>query len=250
MRLVLCRVSLYNKIVFRALSSAHGPSVSSPWMLDIGIDFFSETAQRERTWIAVREKLDIIYMGLLIVGILVPLVNVLLGGLGNALDVDADVDLDTDMNMDVDGDAGLDSPFPVNITCLFFSFAIVGLVGGRLNKLVSPVLALLTALVCGGAGYVLLYRFVIQPLKRNDASAIRIRDLRGAVGTVTTAIPHGGIGEAQFKDKLGSPISYMIRYNDTDFSAQETIPVGSSVTVVGIEGDLLIVCLAPSEHIK
>ena len=61
------------------------------------------------------------------------------------------------------------------------------------------------------------------------------------------AIPYGGIGEAKFKDKLGSSISYLVRYNDTDFPMYDTIRVGSSVSVVGIEGETLVVCMAPSE---
>lgn len=184
------------------------------------------------------EKWDLIYNGLLVIGILVPLINILLGGLGDVLNVDVDVDGDTDF----------DCPVPINITCLFFSCAILGLVGGRLHHVAGPLLSFLVALLCGIAGYILLYRFVIRPLKRNDASAIRIKEMRGAIGTVTIAIPYGGIGEAIFKDKLGSAISYTVRHNDTDFPMYDTIKVGSSVSVVGMEGDVLVVCMAPSEN--
>ena len=185
----------------------------------------------------MKEKMDFVYNGLLIVGILIPLINVALGGLGDVLDID----------FDMDGDTGFDCPLPVNITCLFFSCAVIGLVGGRLNNVFHELLSLFLALLCGAAGYVLLYRFVIRPLKRNDASATNTQEMRGAVGTVTVAIPYGGIGEAKFKDKLGSSISYLVRYNDTDFPMYDTIKVGSSVSVVGIEGETLVVCMAPSE---
>lgn len=188
----------------------------------------------------MKEKLDLVYNGLLIVGLLIPLINLALGGLGDVLNLD----------LDVDGDTGFDSPLPVNITCLFFGCAVVGLVGGRLNQVFPVLPAIILSLLCGAAGYALLYRFVIRPLKHNDASAMKMKDMRGAVGTVTVAIPYGGKGEAKFKDKLGSPISYMVRYNDTDFPTYDTIQVGSSVSVVGIEGDTLVVCMAPSEQTR
>ena len=186
----------------------------------------------------MKETWDLIYNILLVIGILIPLINLLFGGLGDVFHVD----------VDLDGDTNFDSPVPINITCLFFSCAILGLAGGRLNKIVSPWLSLLIALLCATAGYILLYRFVIRPLKRNDASAIRIKEMRGAIGTVTVAIPYRGIGEATFKDKLGSSITYTVRHNDTDFPLYDTIKVGSNVSVVGIEGDILVVCMAPSEQ--
>lgn len=112
----------------------------------------------------MKEKMDFIYNGLLILGILIPLINLVLGGLGDVLNID----------LDMDGETGFDSLLPVNITCLFFGCAVVGLVGGRLNQVFSVLPAIILSLLCGAAGYALLYKFVIHPLKHNGASAIKM----------------------------------------------------------------------------
>lgn len=182
----------------------------------------------------VREKLDFLYSCFLVLGILVPVITLLAGGVGDALD------------FDLDADAGPDIPLPINLTCVFCGLAVTGLTGKRLNGGTAPLPALALALACGIAAYAVLYRFVIRPLKRNDAAALRLEDMVGASGVVTTAIPYRGIGEARFQDKLGSPISYTVRYNDTDFQ-REAVPAGSRVSVVGVEGTVLVVCRIPSE---
>lgn len=184
----------------------------------------------------MKENMDFVYTVLICVGIVIPILNIFIGGIGDVFHID----------FDMDGDTNFDCPVPFNVSCLFFSCAVVGAVGHGMNVFFNVWLAFVIALAAGLMGYMALYRLVVLPLKKNDATATTVKDMLGEVGEVTKAIPYQAIGEAKFIDKTGCCITYMVRYNDTDFPRQDKIPVGAKVSVIGIEEGTLLVCLAPS----
>ena len=111
--------------------------------------------------------LDTIYTILIAAGIVLPLLSLLFGGVDALL---GGVDLD----LDGDGNAGFLS---FNFNALLFSLVVVGCIGKLcLSSFHLWPVSLVAGLICGAAAYILICKFLILPLKRNNAKAMRAED--------------------------------------------------------------------------
>ena len=107
--------------------------------------------------------LNTIYTILIAAGIVLPLLSLLFGGVDALL---GGVDLD----LDGDGDAGFLS---FNFNALLFSLVVVGCIGKLcLTGFHLWPVSLIAGLACGAAAYILICKFLIVPLKRNNAKAM------------------------------------------------------------------------------
>ncbi|HLU64867.1 MAG TPA: hypothetical protein VKZ63_01240 [Kofleriaceae bacterium] len=149
-----------------------------------------------------------IYLIALIVGGVLLAITLILGGDGEAGEVDAELDADADFDADADGDAhsdhgGFDAFMAwLPLTSLrFWTFfgAFFGLVGTVLAawKLAGPVP---TAIMAVAAGYLsgLMMDRAIRYLRRNDTdSSLGERDVVGATGKLLVAAGPGRTGKVR-----------------------------------------------------
>lgn len=108
---------------------------------------------------------------------------------------------------------GLAKGFPVrfNMYCLCLSLVVMGAMGiFALTNFAGPMRAVMIAagVVLAVVAYVLLYRLVVFPLKRNDASALKAGNLRFRHAKVTFRILPDSPGKIETKDAVGARISY------------------------------------------
>ena len=158
--------------------------------------------------------LDTIYTILIAAGIVLPLLSLLFGGVDALL---GGVDLD----LDGDGNAGFLS---FNFNALLFSLVVVGCIGKLcLSSFHLWPVSLVAGLICGAAAYILICKFLILPLKRNNA------------------IPEGGTGQVELTDAAGSRITYLAKYQFADFEPRGPIQAGTVVKVLDTENNLLVV---------
>jgi membrane protein implicated in regulation of membrane protease activity len=185
---------------------------------------------------------DFIFTVCIGVGIIVPLLDVLLGFLGSVFDFDLDVfghHFGDMFHMDGDG-TGAGSSLPFNFMCLCFSLVVFGAIGklvtGLMVNVLFAVLLLLGLLCVSAAAYILLYRFVIRPLKKSNPAAIGTWDLLGARGKLTLRISEESPGTVSLKDSTGAMISYIASARAEVLKKWDgIIPQGAEVIVVDID---------------
>lgn len=174
------------------------------------------------------EVLRNIYLVCIIVGIAVPLLNVILGAIGGIFDFD----------LDFDSADGLDSVFPISTHTLSFSAVVFGALGRLLLFLLPdslPWLSLVIALPLGLVAGLLLHRFVIRPLRSNHPRANDIRDLRWKEGTVKLELR---------QDFTGS----LVTYSAKPVNWISVIPVGAKVMVVEVDEEKSLCIVSPLEE--
>lgn len=130
----------------------------------------------------------------LLIGFIIPLLDILLG----TLDFIPDIDFD-----------GL---IPFNVMC--FSFALIVFSSSGLffirfkSNTILLILLLGISLIVSIAAYVLVYKFVVRKLKSNNPLALKPRDLMGITGIVVLRITPNSEGVISLKDSTGAIITY------------------------------------------
>ena len=208
----------------------------------------------------------------ILIGFVIPLLNLLTGWFGSFLGVGADIDFDAspDVGAGVDADAGLgvsagagvdigadisadtgvgagaetnignNAVVPFNVMCLCLFLVVFGALG-HVAKLfmyntLLVILLLLSCLVIAALAYWALYTLLIKRLKDNDASATSYRDLRGKKAEVTLVIKADSIGTISIKDNIGAAISFRAKI-DPDLKSQmpDSIAAGDTVIITDID---------------
>jgi membrane protein implicated in regulation of membrane protease activity len=176
------------------------------------------------------------------VGLLIPLLDVLLGFLGSVFDFDLEIGGHHFGDVfDLSGDgAQMDSPLPFNMMCLCFGLVVFGAIGKLVAQLMtnvlSAVLLLFGLLLLSAGAYILLYRFVVKPLKKSNPAAIRSWDLLGTRGKLTLRITDSSKGTVSLKDSTGAMISYRAAAKaDVLKTWDGVIPQGTEVLVVDVD---------------
>ncbi len=197
------------------------------------------------------------------VGLGLPLVNLLLGALGlsghGGGDVSADLSADVAVDSSFDLDTGVDGldldsgdagdmasdgaspgkgvPLAFDVYCLCFAFVTCGAIGVFAMQKLSGFIQIAT--VAGGfalgvLGYVALYRFLIFPLKKNNAEALKAGNLRFRHAIVTFRITKDSPGTIETKDAVGAYISYRAEL-DPEICKEERIEEGEEVIITEID---------------
>lgn len=176
----------------------------------------------------------------LLTGFAVPILSLLTGVFGSIFNVDFDVD--TNHNFD-----GL---VPFNLMCTCFALIVFGSLGRLFaphmkNTLFTIVIIALLASVSFLA-YVMLYKYVIVKLKRNNPSAITSYDIVGSVGKLTLRVTKDSDGVVSVLDSTGAAISYRARVCDF-YKLDDTgrIDQGTEVVITGVDKDANIYYVHP-----
>jgi membrane protein implicated in regulation of membrane protease activity len=179
----------------------------------------------------------IVFMTIGGIGFVLLLVALLLGEVFEAFGGDADADGD---GGDIDhGDGG-----PSVLSFRFIACFITGFGGGGsigyyygLGYVLSSGIGLGSAVVLAG----ILYLIVKVLYKQQASSNVNMADLVGQIGTLSVAIPSGGVGQILLTFK-GSSVSQMARSEDGT-----AIASGQTVIVKQVVGDNVIVGLQQQE---
>jgi len=192
------------------------------------------------------EVLVYIFNICILIGFVIPLLNLLTGWFGGFFDVGADIDLDIDAPPDLGADIGNDTNtgsgavIPFNIMCLCLFLVVFGAFGhmarGFMTSTTLVVLLLLGCAVCAALSYFGLYKLLIKRLKNSDASAISYDDLYGKSAVVTLRLTPDSIGTISMRDSTGAPISFRAKM-DADLKDQmpETFASGETVIITGVD---------------
>lgn len=135
-------------------------------------------------------SLEKIYTVCLVVGIIVPLLDLLMGVLSIGLHVGADIDtsMDADMNF-----ASTWLPLsPLAILAFLVLFGGVGLIS---SYFVDENMSLILGVIAGYSCAVVLNKFVFIPLKMNRITSPKSEALIGKRARVTSSIIESGFGE-------------------------------------------------------
>lgn len=165
-------------------------------------------------------------------GLIVPFLSLLFGFFGPLLDVELDF-ID-----DVPADAG--QAIPLNLMCLCFSLVVFGALGrlitGLMINLYVLIGLLLLLLIVSFASYIVIYKYIVKPLKRNNPKALMQWDLFGMKGKLTLRITKSSEGTVSLKDSTGAMISYKAAAQEDTLNAWDgMIPQGAEVMVVDID---------------
>lgn len=135
-------------------------------------------------------SLEKIYTVTLIIGIIVPLLDLLMGVLSVGLHVGADIDSDMGADMNF-----ASTWLPLSPLAILSFLVLFG--GGGLISLyfVNEKISLIVAIVGGYLFAVVMNKFVIVPLKKSRPSAPKAVDIIGKTGRVTSSIIATGFGE-------------------------------------------------------
>jgi hypothetical protein len=162
-------------------------------------------------------------------GLAIPLISVALGFFGSILNTD----------FDIGGESGADTGIPINIMCLCFSFVVFGAFGRLLASFIHGIIAsvgiLLGLILLSYGSYLLVYKYVVKPLQKNNANALTQWDLFGTKGKLTLRIAKDSPGTVSLKDSTGALISYVALAKDDVLSAWDgIIPQGADVIVIDV----------------
>jgi membrane protein implicated in regulation of membrane protease activity len=113
------------------------------------------------------------------------------------------------------------------------------------NTLFSAVIIALLALVSFIA-YLVLYKYVIVKLKRNNPLAITSAEIVGSVGKLTLRVTQDSDGVVSVLDSTGAAISYTARVCDF-YKLDDTgrIDQGTEVVITGVNKDANIYYVHP-----
>lgn len=157
------------------------------------------------------QGLQLAYTVALGLGIVLPALSLLLGGLTDGLDFDFDLD-------------GLDFGvlLPLRPMCILLFLLIFGGLGLLLYGRISPEGSLVLSSTAGYAAAIALNQFVLRPLKASSgqATAAKASDLVGSTGRVAARIRPGGKGAVQIVTKQGI-VSYVAQLTDGDETVLE-----------------------------
>ena len=210
----------------------------------------------------MHDTLNYVFNICILIGFVIPLLNLITGWFGSFLsggiDIDFDastdismdtsVDLNVDTSIDIGGDVDFDTNvggggvIPFNIMCLCLFLVVFGALGHMFKRfMTSPLfvaLLLFACLVLAGLSYWALYKFVIKRLRQNDASALGYNNLCGKSAEVTLIIRADSLGMISLLDSTGAPISFRAKIDpDLKDRMLTTIQKGESVIITEVDVD-------------
>lgn len=172
--------------------------------------------------------LSVIFICCMAGGLVIPVLDIVSGALGGALDFDVDFDAD--------------GAVPVSLMSISFSAVVFGAVGRLLLLFhLPPLLCVALAAVLGILGGWAVMRFIIRPLKKSFPRAQSIRDLRWKEGVVKLGVRPDFTGTITVLSATGSKVTYSARPAPW---VEGEIPPGTEVLIVEIdEGEgVCVVC--------
>ena len=184
--------------------------------------------------------LQLVYTVALALGVLLPALSLLLGGLADGLDFDFDLDLD-----------GLPVGvlLPLKPMCVLLFLLIFGGLGLLLYGRISMEGSLVISSTCGYGAAILLNLFVLRPLKASgqQAAAAKAADLVGCLGRVSARIRPGAMGAVQVSTSQGI-ISYVAQL---EAGAERLLDEGELAEILAVneQGTVLTVRLFPDEEL-
>lgn len=221
-------------------------------------------------------------LGLPLVNLLISLI----GGIGgSSTQADADIDVDMDMDMDISVDGGIDggAEFDIdapeldidvdsvdldagggafvpsaaqgfvlrfNLYCLCLAFVVMGAMGIFALQALSGALQL--AVLIGGAAlaigaYILLYRFVVWPMKKNPSHALAADGLCFRHARVSFRIEIDSPGTIQTKDAVGATISYRAQI-DESICRVSRIEEGEEIVITEVDSTQGLCYVIPAQR--
>jgi len=190
----------------------------------------------------------------IIIGFVIPLLNLVTGWFGGFFDAGADVDVPSldaggsgaDVSAGADVGAGADTSIgnsaliPFNIMCLCLFLVVFGALGHIAKLFMTSsltIVLLLVACVCVAAlSYWGLYVLLIKRLKNSDSTTMTLCDLHGERAEVTLRITKDSNGMISVKDNIGAPISFRAMM-DPELKSQmpDILSQGESVIITEID---------------
>ena len=199
--------------------------------------------------------LEHVYLICFLAGLVLLLLDIILGSVSGLLnldlgvdvgaDMDLDMDMDVDMDLDIDG-AGAASWLPLQPMCILAGVTVFGGVGA-VRSIFFPVdrpawLGAVLAAVLGIATAFLVDRLVLRPLKSNRAEAVTANALVGQTAEVTVRIRPGAFGEVSIKNERGI-LNYRAQWYDDAETAQAE--AGAAVGIMSVSPDKDTVYVVP-----
>lgn len=196
-----------------------------------------------------------VYLICFLAGLVLLLLDIILGSVSGLLnldlgvdvgaDMDLDMDMDVDMDLDIDG-AGAASWLPLQPMCILAGVTVFGGVGA-VRSIFFPVdrpawLGAVLAAVLGIATAFLVDRLVLRPLKSNRAEAVTANTLVGQTAEVTVRIRPGAFGEVSIKNERGI-LNYRAQWYDDAETAQAE--AGAAVGIMSVSPDKDTVYVVP-----
>lgn len=189
------------------------------------------------------------------------------------LDIDGELDVDTDFDFDAATDGLGEAPSQAvelevaegnvgspseshgvfvrfNVYCICLSLVVMGSIGVFAVQSLTGVTQLLVIGLGGGlavAAYVLLYRFVIYPLKKNDAKALQNKRLRFKHAIVTFRVKSDSPGKIKTIDAVGATITYRAEL-DKDITKVDKIDEGEEVVITDLNEAEGLCYVIPAQH--
>lgn len=213
----------------------------------------------QRPGVFTMDALSFIFTVLILLGLAVPLLDVLLGVFGSILNVDFEIgghhfgDMfnfspGAEAGVDGTGDAGTLLPF--NIMSLCFAMVVFGALGRLTLGLMVNTLAIIGCLIgllaVSFGAYLALYHFIVKPLRKNNPKAIGEWDLYAAKGRLILRITKESPGTVSLKDNTGANISYRAKAKENVLELWDgLIPQGTEVVVTDVDAGRKTVYVRP-----
>ena len=200
------------------------------------------------------DALSYIFTVFILLGLAVPLLDVLLGVFGSILNFDFEIgghhigDMFDFSGSDAGGDAGAVVPF--NIMCLCFAMVVFGALGrlalGLMVNAFTIIGCLIGLLAVSVGAYLAVFHFIVKPLRKSNPKAIGEWDLFAAKGRLILRITKDSPGTVSLKDNTGASISYRAKAKEDVLERWEgLIPQGTEVVVTDVDTAGKIVFVRP-----
>lgn len=144
------------------------------------------------------DKIQQVFLIAMVIGLILPLINIVIGGIASVLHIDFDFDTD---GMPVS------EFFPISPMCLLAFSLVFGGVGLLLYNSLNAQVVILVAVASGYLVAFLLNKLVILPMKKADSRAISKEQFVGKQAKVTVRLQPRKLGEVHISTKYGY-ISY------------------------------------------
>lgn len=191
--------------------------------------------------------LEMIYLICFLAGMVLLLLDVILGSISGLMNLDLSVDGADGLDIDMDGvDAA--SWLPLQPMCILAGLTVFGGIGAALSVVFTVSwprwMIVLLASGVGIAVAFLVDRLVLRPLKNNRADAATANGLVGQTAEVTVRIRPGAFGEISIKNERGI-LNYRAQWYDADESMQAE--AGTIVGIMAVSADKDTVYVVPLE---
>ena len=192
------------------------------------------------------ETLNYIFNICIIIGFVIPLLNLLTGWFGGFFDIGGDVDVDVPAaDSGASGtstNVGNTAVIPFNVMCLCLFLIVFGALGHIakmfMTSLFWTVLLIIVCICLAALAYWGLYVLLIKRLKNSDSVVMSLNDFIGKHAEVTLRITQDSMGTISVQDNTGAPISFRALM-DPELKNQlpDTIAQGASVIITEVDNE-------------